>query len=108
MDGRNRNADKRGTMIPQDRDWRINNALVEEVRARNGRNGYILVSYAVRRPNNLTEIELIRLNVGRNTVLRNRNGRPVGLRSIRPGMWIDTEFSGAMTRSIPPKQTPIA
>ncbi|MDD4773213.1 MAG: hypothetical protein PHZ09_06360 [Eubacteriales bacterium] len=104
MDGRNnRNADRRGAMVPVGRDWRIDNALVEEVRARNDRNGYILVSYAARGANNMTYIELLRLNVGRNTVIRTRNGRRLGLRDIRPGMFIDTEFSGAMTRSIPPQ-----
>jgi hypothetical protein len=83
--------------------WRINNALVEEVSADSNQTGYLIVSYAVRGQNNMTFIELLRLNVGRNTMITNRDGRNIDLRQISPGMWIDTEFSSAMTGSIPPQ-----
>ncbi|MHB1151165.1 MAG: hypothetical protein ACYCWE_01990 [Eubacteriales bacterium] len=51
----------------------------------------------------ITNIELLRLNVNRNTIIINRNGRNINLRRIRPGMYIDAEFSYAWTRSIPPQ-----
>lgn len=96
-------ADSRGTMIRRGPVWRINNALVEEVNTDNGRNDYLVVSYAVMAPNNMTRIELLRLNVGRNTIITNQFGRPVRLSNIRPGMWIDADFSPVMTRSRPPQ-----
>ncbi len=103
MNNTGRNADERGTMVEYGRDRRINNALVEEVSAENDRTGYLLVSYAVRGQNDMTFIELLRLNVDRNTVITDRYGHNIGLNRIKPGMWIDTVFSGAMTFSIPPQ-----
>ncbi len=105
MNNTGNNADQRGTMNQHGSGWRINNALVEEVSADSNQTGYLIVSYAVRGHNNMTFIELLRLNVGRNTMITNREGRNIDLRQIRPGMWIDTEFSGAMTGSIPPQAT---
>lgn len=96
-------AQSRGIITRRGNVLRINNALVEEVSAGDGRNGYLIVSYAVREQNNVARIELLRLNVGNSTVITNRYGRPFRLSRIRPGMWIDTEFSAAMTRSIPPQ-----
>lgn len=121
--GRDRGADTdpRGTMNRFGNGWRINNALVEEVSAGAGQTGYLIVSYAVRGRDqdlyrdrgqgqgrdryDMTRIELLRLNVNRNTIITNRNGRNINLRRIRPGMYIDAEFSYAMTRSIPPQAT---
>lgn len=99
----NINAEARGTMVRRGNVWQINNAFVEDVSTRDGRTGYLLVSYAVIAPNNLTMIELLRLNVGRNTIITNQFGRTVRLSDIRPGMWVNAFFSPAMTRSIPPQ-----
>ena len=96
--------DMRGTMIRHGNVWRIDNALVEEVSA-NGQIGYLVVSYAIIGSDNMTYIELLRLNVGRNTIVTNEFGRSICLCHIRPGMWVDAEFSPAMTRSIPPQTT---
>lgn len=96
--------DLRGTMIRHGNVWRIDNALVEEVSA-NGRIGYLVVSYAIIGSGNMTYIELLRLNVGRNTIVTNEFGRSICLCNIRPGMWVNAEFSPAMTRSIPPQTT---
>jgi hypothetical protein len=95
-------ADRRGTMIRHGSIWRISNALVEEVSA-NGRTGYLVVSYAEPGSYGMTHIELLRLNVGINTIITNEFGRSVCLCDIRPGMWLDAAFSPAMTRSIPPQ-----
>lgn len=43
------------------------------------------------------------LVVSRDTVIRNENGRPMPARELEVGMVIDTTFSSAMTRSIPPQ-----
>ena len=51
----------------------------------------------------MTYIELLRLNVGINTIVTDELGRSLCLCSVRPGMWVDAEFSPAMTRSIPPQ-----
>ena len=98
------NTDSRGTIQQGRRVWSINNALVEEVSTNsNGSTGHLIVSYAVRAQNDMMLIELLRLNVNRNTIKRNQFGLPVCLCDIRPGMWIDTQFSPIMTKSIPPQ-----
>lgn len=103
MDNMKRSADQRGTMNRFGSGYQITNALVEEVSAETNRTGYIIVSYAGRAPYNIINIELLRLNINRNTDLTDRNGRNINLPQIRSGMWIDTLFSSAMTRSIPPQ-----
>ena len=100
----NISPDGRGIMIQRGNVWRVHNALVEEVSvASDGRTGFLLISYAVMSPQDMTHIELLRLNVGRNTAITHQFGRPVCLCQISSGMWIDAEFSPAMTRSIPPQ-----
>jgi hypothetical protein len=95
-------TDPRGTMNRHGKVWSINNALIEKVSLNCGNNGYIIVSYAERHPNNMTVIEQLRLNITGDTVIVNQAGRPVCMCDLRPGMWVDAEFSSAMTRSIPP------
>ena len=96
-------ADKRGTISQSGNLMRVQNALVEEVSATGRDTGYVLISYSVPRRNGTTAIELLRLNVGRNTVITNRSGLNVGLDTIQSGSFIDAVFSPAMTRSIPPQ-----
>ena len=96
-------ADSRGTISQHGNVMRIDNALVEEVYTNSRTSGYILISYAVRGKNDMIRIELLRLNVGRDTVIINQFGEHVCPCSVRKGMRINAEFSSAMTRSIPPQ-----
>lgn len=96
-------ADPRGTISQNGRILRVENALVEEVFTNNRRTGYILISYGVEGQNDMIFIEMLRLNVDRSTVILNQFGQELCLCEIRKGMWIDADFSPAMTRSIPPQ-----
>lgn len=97
-------ADSRGTITRDRFIWHLKNALVEEVNRDSGRRtGTILISYAVRGQNNMTYIELLRLNVTNNTLIRNQTGLPVGLQEIRPGMWLDVDFFPFLPSSRPPQ-----
>ncbi len=96
-------ADPRGTISQNGRVMRVENAFVEEVFTDNRRTGYILISYTIEGQNNMTYIETLRLNVDRNTAIINQFGQSMCLCDIRNGMWIDADFSPAMTRSIPPQ-----
>ena len=95
--------DSRGTISQQGGVMSVDNALVEDVFIQKGSIGYLTVSYAVREANSMTSIRLLRLMVGRNTVLLNSLGQNMCLCNIRKGMWIDAIFSPVMTRSIPPQ-----
>lgn len=94
---------QRGTLIQQGNIMRINNGFVEEVSCSSNSNGYIIVSYAVRRRNNITSIENIRLNLTRNTTVINSFGQSMCICCVQRGMWVNVAFSSAMTRSIPPQ-----
>ena len=96
-------VDGRGTLIKGRDAWRVNNAWVEDVSTHNGRTGHIRISYRVGDPNHLIRIEFLRLNIDGRTQIRSRVGQSARLRDIRPGMWVDAEFSPAMTRSDPPQ-----
>jgi hypothetical protein len=82
---------------------RIDNGLIENVSVTNCSSGFFIVSYAVPRPNRMTSIETIQLNVTRNTAIINSRGLPISFCDLRQGMWVDTLFSPVMTRSIPPQ-----
>lgn len=82
---------------------RVDNALVEDVFVPDRTGGFILISYSVSGSNQMTFIENLRLNIGRNTVVLNATGIPMCFCDIRKGMWVDAVFSSAMTRSIPPQ-----
>lgn len=98
-------TDSRGTLSGKGNIMRVDNALVEEVVIDGRRGGYILISYGVEGQNDMIFIELLRLNIGPNTIITDQFGESLSLRNIREGMWIDAEFSSAMTRSIPPQST---
>lgn len=95
--------DNRGTVSQTGRLVRIENALVEEVSSLNSPTEYLLVSYAVPKRNGMTSIELLRLNINKNTLILNSLGMPISLHDIFTGMWVDSLSSAAMTRSIPPQ-----
>lgn len=94
-------SDNRGTISRQGNIMRVDNALVEDVFTNNCSTGNILISYAVPGPNAMTFIELLRLNISRNTVILNTSGSRMRLCDIRKGMWLDAIFSPFMTRSNP-------
>lgn len=96
-------ADNRGTISQNGNVMRVDNALVEEVTDSGRGSGSILISYAIRGARCLTSIEVLQLNVSGNTLITNPSGRPMRLRDIRKGMWIDALFSPVMTRSLPPQ-----
>lgn len=98
-------TDQRGTITQIGNTMRVENALVEDVFTNNQRTGYVLISYAIPGANQMTFIELLRLNVVRNTSITNQLGTPICLCEIEKGMWVDAHFSAAMTRSIPPQST---
>ena len=95
--------DPRGTIIQQGNIMRIDNALVEEVFCYDNSVGHILISYAVRDADQVTSIQTLRLNTGRNIVILNMFGRRINACQLRKGMWINAVFSSRMTRSIPPQ-----
>lgn len=96
-------VDFRGTINRRGDMLYIRNALVEEVFSGQEGAGYLLISYAARERNGAINIELIRLNVDGCTSIMDQFGMPVDLHKIEKGMWVDAEFSPAMTRSIPPQ-----
>ena len=94
--------DPRGTIIQQGNVLRINNAFVEEASCTDNSNGFILVSYAVREGNN-TSIQILRLNLNRNTSILTSFGQKMCICCLQRGMWVNVVFSSAMTMSIPPQ-----
>ncbi len=96
-------ACRRGSISQDGSILRIENALVEDVFTPNSRTGYVLVSYAAPGLNEMINIELLQLNVDWDTILVNQFGDSISLCTIRKGMWINAEFSAAMTRSTPPQ-----
>jgi hypothetical protein len=96
------NNENRGSITQQGNLMLAENALVENVYDV-GTTGYILISHAVEGINEMTFIELLRLNISRNTVILNTFGEPMCLCDIHKGMWVDAIFSPIMTRSIPPQ-----
>lgn len=98
-------VDPRGTIMQSGNIMHVDNAFVEEVSITNCSRGYLLVSYAVPGPNGIISIELLRLNVNKNTIIMNAFGTHIHLCDIHEGMWIDSLFSSAMTRSIPPQSS---
>lgn len=96
-------AGRRGTISQDGSILRIENALVEDVFTSNSRTGHVLVSYAAPGRNEMINIELLQLNVDWDTILVNQFGGSISLCTLRKGMWINADFSAAMTRSIPPQ-----
>ncbi len=96
------NNEIRGSITQQGNLMLVENALIENVYD-SGTTGYILVSHAVEGINEMTFIELLRLNINKNTVLLTTFGEPMCLCDIHKGMWADAIFSPIMTRSIPPQ-----
>lgn len=81
----------------------INNGIIREI-TRDRENMLVTVEYQ-ERVEGRRQRQTVVLVVGLRTVILNRNGRPVGDRSLNRGMMIDATVSSAMTRSIPPQTT---
>lgn len=80
----------------------VEDAVIEEIFHEN-RTSYVTISYGVLGDFNMIHMELVRLVVDRNTIIRNRRGRRISVRDLNVGNVVDASFSTAMTRSIPPQ-----
>lgn len=78
------------------------NAFIENI-SRDNRTGYVTISYGVMDRNQILNMQVVTLVVGRDTIIMNQFGQPVAFRDLREGMTVDAEFSAVMTRSIPPQ-----
>ena len=85
----------------------VEDAVIEEIFQDNNIN-YVTISYGVLGDFNTINMELVRLVVDRNTIIRDRRGRRMGVRDLRVGNVVDASFSTAMTRSIPPQSRAFA
>ena len=81
---------------------RVEDAVIEEIFHEN-RTSFVTISYGVLGDFNTINMELVRLVVDRNTIIRNRRGRRINIRDLNVGNVVDASFSTAMTRSIPPQ-----
>ena len=81
---------------------RVEDAVIEEIFHEN-RTSFVTISYGVLGDFNTINMELVRLVVDRNTIIRNRRGRRISIRDLNVGNVVDASFSTAMTRSIPPQ-----
>lgn len=98
------NTETRGTLSRRGNISQITNTFVEEVNAfSNTSTGYIIVSYAASPGQQSDNIQMLRLNINRNTVILDSSCQVISLSEIRPQTWITAVFSSAMTRSIPPQ-----
>lgn len=77
-------------------------SIIEEIQI-DRNTGYVTISYGIMGDFNMIHMELVTLIVSRNTIIQDRSGRNLGLSDLREGMVVDTEFSSAMTFSIPPQ-----
>lgn len=81
----------------------VENALIEEVATDTKRRGHILISYPVSDNNNKVYMQVVRLNVGNDTIIIDEKGMILNLHDLKKGIRIDADISSAMTRSIPPQ-----
>ncbi|HKM01959.1 MAG: hypothetical protein GX818_06970 [Tissierellia bacterium] len=81
---------------------RVEDAVIEEIFHEN-RTSFVTISYGVLGDFNTINMELVRLVVDGNTIIRNRRGRRISIRDLNVGNVVDASFSTAMTRSIPPQ-----
>ena len=85
----------------------VEDAVIEEIFQDNNVS-YVTISYGVIGDFNTINMELVRLVVDRNTIIRDRRGRRMRVRDLRVGNVVDASFSTAMTRSIPPQSRAFA
>lgn len=80
----------------------VQNAIIEEISA-DDRTGYVTISYGVMGDSCMVHVNIVKLIVGSDTIIRDKFGRKMMFRDLREGMVVDAEFSSMMTRSIPPQ-----
>ena len=80
----------------------VEDAVIEEV-FHDNMSSFVTISYGVPTGYGHINMELVTLVIDRNTVIRNRRGRRMNAKELRPGNVVDASFSTAMTRSIPPQ-----
>ena len=85
----------------------VEDAVIEEI-FQDSNVSYVTISYGVIGDFNTINMELVRLVVDRNTIIRDRRGRRMRVRDLRVGNVVDASFSTAMTRSIPPQSRAFA
>lgn len=81
----------------------VENALIEEIVALTERSGYILISYQQEDESNMSYMQVLRLNIGDETLIIDEMGEELSVYDLEEGMRIAAVFSSAMTRSIPPQ-----
>lgn len=92
-----------GNRCPRNKDAiRTQNATIEEIRIIRDI-GYVTISYGAMGEYNRFHKELISLVVTGETIILDSYGNYLSLINLREGMFVDVEFSSAMTRSIPPQ-----
>ncbi|MGC4019140.1 MAG: hypothetical protein QM793_07890 [Muricomes sp.] len=97
------NNNSRGTITQLGSVLVVKNALVENVVTLFGESSHLLISYTVGESDEVTFVELLRLNINSNTVLMDSSGARICICDIHKGVWISSIFSPVMTRSIPPQ-----
>ncbi|CUX46717.1 hypothetical protein [Clostridium sp. C105KSO13] len=97
------NNDNRGTTTQHGSIMVVENALVESTYSAVDENSYVLISYISPGISLMQFIELLRLNINRNTVILDSDGSPTDMNAIHKGMYVDAIYSPVKTRSDPPQ-----
>lgn len=79
----------------------VSNAVIQSITSENNTT-FVTISY-IERTNGQRAENIVRLVVGRHTSILDENGNFIRVNSLTSGMTVDTVFSSAMTRSIPPQ-----
>lgn len=99
------NNDYRGTTTQHGNIMVVENVLVEFTFNAIGEGSYLLISYISPGTNMMQFIELLRLNINKNTVILDYSGFPTDFSAIRKGMYVDAIYSPVLTRSNPPQSS---
>lgn len=97
-----KSCNEEGRMAQVESTVRIQGAVIEEIFT-NSRVNFIIVSYGVISEFQMIKTRFIRLVVGRGSTILDRWGRSLSMGDLRKDMVINTEFSPAMTASVPPQ-----
>ena len=78
----------------------VPNAIIEDISTDNN-TSFVTITYTD--PSNRRRNQTVKLIVGRNTIILNKNGNTIPVSALRTGMTVNAIFSSAMTRSNPPQ-----
>lgn len=81
----------------------VSNATIDEISSE-GSTTFVTITYTEGSGGRRNE-QTVRLVINPRTIVLNTNGIPVPVNTLRVGMAVNTVFSSAMTRSIPPQAT---